>query len=75
MREVFEVGQLVRSVWDGDYGIVYKREHKLGGVADDYFYSVHWQSGPVSDDLCSESMDLCTPKYYEENIKKFESAP
>jgi len=31
MREVFEVGQLVRSVWDGDYGIVYKREHKLGG--------------------------------------------
>jgi len=75
MREVFEVGQLVRSVWDGDYGIVYKREPKLGGVGDDYFYSVHWQGGPMSDDLCSESMDLCTPKYYEENVKKFESAP
>ena len=70
MREVFEVGQLVRSVWDGDYGVVYKREPKPDGVGDDYFYSVYWQTGPVSDDLCSESLDLCTPEYWEREIKK-----
>ena len=70
MREVFEVGQLVRSVWDGDYGVVFKREPKPDGVGDDYFYSVYWQTGPNSDDLCSESLDLCTPEYWEREIKK-----
>jgi hypothetical protein len=69
MREVFEVGQLVRSVWDGDYGVVYKRHPKPDGVGDDYFYSVHWQTGPDSMGG-AESLDLCTPEYWEKEIKK-----
>ena len=59
----YKKGDLVRSVWDGDFGIVIKREGPRDEGRSRRCYLVHWSDGTRS--LYASEGDLATSKEYE----------
>ena len=65
----YKKGDLVRSVWDGDFGIVIKPTDRADPPISHRCYLVHWSDGTRS--LYASEGDLATSKEY----KKLQELP
>ena len=65
----YKKGDLVRSIWDGDFGVVIKPSCRVREVGERGCYLVHWSDGTRS--LYASEGDLATSKEY----KKLQELP